>query len=88
MTTRKARVFVSSDFGNDKALKEFLSSQTRHPDSPFEVSDYSLKEAAPEGLAGKGAPCNCAVLPGDRYGWPEDLQGIGSTQGGRDCTGA
>ena len=48
MATRKARVFVSFDFDNDKALKEFLIGQARLPDSPFEVSDYSLKEAVPE----------------------------------------
>lgn len=45
---RKARVFVSFDFDNDKALKDFIIGQSRLPDSPFEVLDVSLKEAAPE----------------------------------------
>lgn len=42
------KVFVSFDFDNDKTLKEFLIGQSKHPDSPFEVTDVSLKEAAPE----------------------------------------
>ena len=45
--TRK-RVFVSFDFDNDKALKDFLVGQARLPDSPFDVADHSLKEAQPE----------------------------------------
>ena len=43
----KKRVFVSFDFDNDKILKEFIIGQSRNPDSPFEVIDTSLKEAAP-----------------------------------------
>jgi hypothetical protein len=43
----KKRVFVSFDFDNDKALKDFVIGQARLPDSPFEVTDTSLKEAAP-----------------------------------------
>jgi hypothetical protein len=44
----KKKVFVSFDFDNDKTLKEFIIGQSKNPDSPFEVSDYSLKEAKPE----------------------------------------
>ena len=44
---RKRRVFVSFDFDNDRTLKEFLIGQSRLPDSPFEIADHSLKEAAP-----------------------------------------
>jgi hypothetical protein len=43
----KKRVFISFDFDNDRTLKEFLIGQARLPDSPFEVIDTSLKEAAP-----------------------------------------
>ena len=43
----KKKVFVSFDFDNDKALKVFIIGQARLPDSPFEVIDTSLKEAAP-----------------------------------------
>ena len=44
----KKRVFVSFDFDNDKRLKDFIIGQSRLPDSPFEVVDYSMKEAAPQ----------------------------------------
>ncbi len=43
----KKRVFVSFDFDNDKALKDLIIGQARLPESPFEVIDHSLKEAAP-----------------------------------------
>src|SRR5437773_12289979 len=44
----KTKVFVSFDFDNDKILKDFIIGQAKLPDSPFEISDHSLKEAAPE----------------------------------------
>jgi len=44
----KKKVFVSFDFDNDKTLKEFMIGQAKLQDSPFEVIDFSLKEAAPE----------------------------------------
>ena len=44
----KKRVFVSFDFDNDKVLKDFIIGQSKNPDSPFDVADHSLKEAAPE----------------------------------------
>ena len=44
----KKKVFVSFDFDNDKTLKDFLIGQAKLNDSPFEVSDFSLKDAAPE----------------------------------------
>lgn len=43
----KKRVFVSFDFDNDKVLKDFIIGQSRLLDSPFEIIDTSLKEAAP-----------------------------------------
>ncbi len=43
----KKRVFVSFDFDNDKTLKDLIIGQARLPESPFEVIDHSLKEAAP-----------------------------------------
>ena len=42
------RVFVSFDFDNDKELKTFIIGQSKNPDSPFQVTDWSMKEAAPE----------------------------------------
>ena len=44
----KKKVFVSFDFDNDRVLKDFILGQARLADSPFEVVDHSLKEAAPE----------------------------------------
>ena len=44
----KKRVFVSFDFDNDKNLRDLLIGQAKNPDSPFEVTDHSLKETAPE----------------------------------------
>src|SRR5437660_6442669 len=44
----KTKIFVSYDFDNDKILKDFIIGQAKLADSPFEVSDHSLKEAAPE----------------------------------------
>jgi hypothetical protein len=44
----KKRVFVSFDYDNDKSLRDFIIGQAKNADSPFEVADHSLKEAAPE----------------------------------------
>lgn len=44
----KTRVFVSFDFDNDRVLKDFIFGQAKLADSPFDVIDHSLKEAAPE----------------------------------------
>lgn len=48
MPTRPHRVFVSFDFDNDRRLRQFIIDQARLPYSPFEVADWSLKEAAPK----------------------------------------
>lgn len=45
---KKKRVFVSFDFDHDRALKDFILGQAKLTDSPFEVIDHSLSEAAPE----------------------------------------
>ena len=44
----KKKVFVSFDFDNDRALRDFIIGQAKLPDSPFDVADHSLKEAAPQ----------------------------------------
>jgi hypothetical protein len=44
----KTRLFVSFDFDNDRKLRDFIIGQAKLPDSPFEVADHSLKEAAPQ----------------------------------------
>jgi len=48
MTETKLRMFISFDYDNDKALKFFLVGQSKNTDFPFEISDWSMKEAAPE----------------------------------------
>lgn len=44
----KKKVFVSFDFDNDKVLRDFIIGQAKNSDSPFDISDYSLKESQPE----------------------------------------
>lgn len=40
------RVFVSFDYDYDKTLKDFLTGQSKNPESPFEIHDWSIKEAS------------------------------------------
>jgi hypothetical protein len=41
---RKKRVFISFDYDHDEILKTFLVGQSKHPDSPFDLADWSIKE--------------------------------------------
>lgn len=41
----KKRVFVSFDYDHDQDLKSLLVGQAKNPDSPFELADWSVKEA-------------------------------------------
>lgn len=41
------RVFISYDYDHDAFLKEALVGQSRLPDSPFEIADWSIKVASP-----------------------------------------
>lgn len=41
----KCKMFISFDYDHDKVLKEFLVGQAKNPDSPFEIADWSVKEA-------------------------------------------
>lgn len=45
---KKKRVYVSFDYDRDKALKGFIRGQASNPETPFQIVDWSLKEAAPE----------------------------------------
>ena len=40
----KKRVFTSFDFDHDEDLRNLLVGQSKNPDSPFELSDWSVKE--------------------------------------------
>lgn len=41
-----ARAFISFDYDNDARLKDLLVGQSKNTDSPFEIVDWSLKEAS------------------------------------------
>ena len=40
----KKRAFISFDFDHDSELRDLLVGQSKNPDSPFEIEDWSLKE--------------------------------------------
>jgi hypothetical protein len=40
----QTRVFISFDYDHDEDLRNLLAGQAKHPDSPFEIKDRSLKE--------------------------------------------
>jgi len=44
----KKKAFICFDFYNDISLKNLIIGQAKNTEAPFEVSDFSLKEAAPE----------------------------------------
>ena len=44
----KKRAFISFDFDHDKDLRGSLVEQAKHPDSPFRITDGSLKEPVNE----------------------------------------
>ena len=46
MIVAKVRCFVSFDYDNDANLKDFLIGQSKNEDSPFKISDWSIKEAS------------------------------------------
>ena len=43
MTTKRA--FISFDFDHDEELRDALVAQAKNSDSPFEIADYSVREA-------------------------------------------
>lgn len=43
--TPKTKVFISFDFDHDEDLKNLFVGQAKHDDTPFEISDVSVKEA-------------------------------------------
>lgn len=45
---KKTCVFISFEFGPDKALRDLLLGQSKHPETPFDVIDNSLHEAKRE----------------------------------------
>lgn len=43
----KKRIFVSFDFDHDEDVRNLLVGQSRNPDTPFELADWSVKEYLP-----------------------------------------
>lgn len=41
----KKRAFISFDFDHDDDIRILLAGQAKHPDTPFDFADRSLKEA-------------------------------------------
>ena len=41
----KVRVFTAFDFDHDEDLRNLLVGQSRNTDSPFEIADWSVKQA-------------------------------------------
>ncbi len=44
----KKRVFISFDYDHDLDLKNLLVGQSKNEDSPFDIADFSIKEAISE----------------------------------------
>ncbi|MFH1851466.1 MAG: TIR domain-containing protein [Candidatus Neomarinimicrobiota bacterium] len=44
----KKRTFISFDYDHDLDLKNLLVGQAKNADSPFEIADFSIKEAISE----------------------------------------
>jgi len=44
MAISKTPVFISFDYDNDATLKAFLVGQAKNDDSPFFISDWSIKD--------------------------------------------
>lgn len=47
MSLFRKRAFVSFDFDHDARLKDLLVGQAKNPDTPFNIADWSLKDAVP-----------------------------------------
>jgi hypothetical protein len=46
-TMNPARVFTAFDYDHDESLRNLLVGQSKHPDSPFEMHDWSVKDPFP-----------------------------------------
>lgn len=42
---QKKKVFISFDYDHDETLKIFLVGQAKKEDTPFDIADWSIKEA-------------------------------------------
>src|SRR6266851_2632075 len=44
MAITPVRVFTAFDYDHDESLRNLLLGQAKHPDTPFEMHDWSVKE--------------------------------------------
>jgi hypothetical protein len=44
MATKTVRVFTAFDYDHDESLRNLLMGQAKHPDTPFDMHDWSVKE--------------------------------------------
>lgn len=62
----KKRVFISFDYDHDLDLKNLLVGQSKNSDTPFEIADFSIKEAISEDWKEKARTrikgCNVVVV--------------------------
>jgi hypothetical protein len=42
----KVRVFISFDYDHDLDLKNLLAGQAKNPNAPFDIADWSIKDAS------------------------------------------
>jgi hypothetical protein len=49
----KKRAFISFDYDHDLDLKNLLAGQAKHPDTPFDIVDMSIKEVISTGWKAK-----------------------------------
>lgn len=54
--TPKTKVFISFDFDHDEELKNLFVGQAKLDDTPFEISDVSVKEVLPGDWIAKVRP--------------------------------
>src|SRR5437773_371859 len=41
------RVFIAFDYDHDEDLRNLLAGQAKHPDTPFEICNWSVREPFP-----------------------------------------
>ena len=67
----KKRTFISFDYDNDSDLKNLLVGQARNTDSPFEITDMSIKETIDSDWKAKARTrikgCDVVVVICGRY---------------------
>ncbi len=60
------KVFISFDYDHDETLKTFLVGQAKHTDSPFELSDWSIKEPLTKQTTSNRGSLLCVAMPSGR----------------------